>query len=170
MFHHLFLDSIFFYVCRRIESAKPSRFFGFGSRKSKIYQPNKFVTQNLDEDDSKQFQDQTASLGCLGDCGSQINKLLLEKTNLEVYVSSQKPQRKMDIVHGRGSRKFYKKLSFVDKNSEERFCALFLQCTEKIAQKIPMGMFKKTEKSSIFDWRLEIQCCSIVDMFRFLAD
>ena len=47
---------------------------------SKIYESNKFVSSDLESmSNSKQYQNQTIRFYCFGDCGSKINKFLIDK-------------------------------------------------------------------------------------------
>ena len=129
-------------------SVKPSKVFGFGSRKSKIYEPNKFVTENLDEDHSKQFQDQRYVLT------NHVLVIVVLKSPNSCWKRQWKFICQWDC-HAR-NRNDQWILVMADPNSEKRFFVLFVQCTEEIARKVSMGMFKKTVKSLISDWEVEI--------------
>ena len=116
------------------------RFFSDQSnRKVSIYEPNKFVSHDLDglNSNSNQFQDDKIKLSCFGDCGSTINKFLLDNTNLTVYRSCHQTPRVIDVYFGRAPKYFYENLSFGE--HEENFLTMFADHMAKKGEEISMG-------------------------------
>ena len=122
------------------------RFFDWQSfTKANIYEPNKFIS-DLDElnSNSNQFQDYKIRLYCFGDCGSKINKFLLDNTNLKVYEYSLPTPRWQDVVFGNAPKHFYENLSFAQNPREhdayEQFCTMFAKHMENKAPRVSMGL------------------------------
>ena len=92
-----------------------------------------------DLDDTIQFQDLNFKLGCLGDCGSKLNQLLLEQTNLNYFKHCDKLPRNEDVVAGKASKKCYQKLKFKTMQDEKQFCTLLKQTMKIRANYVSMG-------------------------------
>ena len=100
-----------------------------------VHNFNKYVDDSVEQtqSNSKKFEDSDISLCCYGDCGSNVNKLLISKTNLEIYETFGKPPRIVDIACGKAPGVFYQKLSFDEdygykpRKNEEEFYRMFIQ-------------------------------------------
>ena len=128
------------YFQRKIDSVRAMRYFSDKSnRKVCFSEPNKFVSHDLDglNSNSNQFQDDKIKLSCFGDCGSTINKFLLDNTNLTIYRSCHQTPRLVDVIYGRAPKYFYENLSF---DSEENFVTMFADHMQNQAEEISMGL------------------------------
>ena len=116
-----------------VDSVKASRFFHIQSSRrfnqDFIAEFNKFSSR-----ESKEFQGEYIKLECFGHCGSEISKFWVKNTNLEIYESSQQPERFVDIRLGRASNEYYKTLSFNSQENEDKFCKLLIARFENEAK------------------------------------
>ena len=139
------------------------RFSSFNSRIPKLANVNKFVSSTEDlgspktEQDEKQdshqqstttssnpqFQDERIKLACFGHCGSEINKLLVQETNLKYFERVKRMPRVVSIQQGLESKEFYQKLKFFEENrkeNEEKFINLLISFMKNQANRLSMGL------------------------------
>ena len=69
---------------------------------------------------------------CLGDCGSAMNKFLIDCTNLRILTMRCSP-RIVNVQFGRAPKYFYGKLAFDTNAHEELFQDLFLDHMKQIS-------------------------------------
>ena len=136
-FYFYFKCCFVWHVHRRIDRIRPPRFFIRRVEASKKIDEDKFSESN-------QFQDQNIRLSCFGDCGSEINKFLIDNTNMKIYQTCEKPERYFDIRYARGLPNYYKKFSFLEnsKENEERLVAILVAKIEAQAKLLSMEVTK----------------------------
>ena len=124
---------------RRYENLKGIRIFNRRPKCQKL-DWNKFSGEG---DDSRMFEDEIIRLRCFGKCGSMINKLLTNNTNLKNFKFGEQKERIIDVMGGKGSELCYSKLTFDNEDDEKHCLNLMREYVKYDAENRPMGLIRK---------------------------